>query len=151
MPIVDRRHLYIEGTARCSLQKPLKLRRCCPRAIDKHIFPFNVFLLHPLCCHLKQWRRYEMADILQTTYSKILVRILLYLIQISLKCVPNGPFKNNPALIQIMAWRRMMTSSIGNIFRVTGPLCGEFTGDRWIPLTKASDAELWCFLSSVPE
>ena len=27
----------------------------------------------------------------------------------------------------------MMTSSSGNIFRVTGPLCGEFTGDRWIP------------------
>ena len=27
-------------------------------------------------------------------------------------------------------------------FRVTGPLCGEFTGHRWIPLTKASDAEL---------
>ena len=38
----------------------------------------------------------------------------------------------------------MMTSSNGNIFRVTGPLCGEFTEDRWIPYTKASDAELWC-------
>ena len=45
----------------------------------------------------------------------------------------------------------MMTSSIGNIFRVTGLLCGEFTGNRWIPLTKASDAELWCFLGSAPE
>ena len=31
-------------------------------------------------------------------------------------------------------------------FRVTGPLCGEFTGHRRIPLTKASDAELWCVL-----
>ena len=31
------------------------------------------------------------------------------------------------------------------------PLCGEFTGDRWIPHTKASDAELWCFLWSAPE
>ena len=39
-----------------------------------------------------------------------------------------------------------MTPSNGNIFRVTGPLCGEFTNYRWIPLTKASDAELWCFL-----
>ena len=39
----------------------------------------------------------------------------------------------------------MMTSSNGNIFRVTGPLCGEFTSHWWIPLTKASDAELWCF------
>ena len=31
----------------------------------------------------------------------------------------------------------MMTSSNGNIFRVTGHLCGEFTGPRWIPRTKA--------------
>ena len=31
----------------------------------------------------------------------------------------------------------MMTSSNGNIFRVTG---------RWIPRTKASDAELWFFI-----
>ena len=30
----------------------------------------------------------------------------------------------------------MMTSSNGNIFRVTGSLCGEFTGHRWISPTK---------------
>ena len=45
----------------------------------------------------------------------------------------------------------MMTSPNGNIFRVTGHLCGEFTGPRWIPHTKASDAELWCFLWSASE
>ena len=45
----------------------------------------------------------------------------------------------------------MMTSSNGNIFRVTDRLCGEFTGHRWIPRTKASDAELWCFLSCAIE
>ena len=45
----------------------------------------------------------------------------------------------------------MMTSSNGNIFRVTGHLYGEFTGPRWIPRTKASDAELWCFLWSESE
>ena len=33
----------------------------------------------------------------------------------------------------------MMTSSNGNIFHVTGPLCREFTGPQWIPHTKASD------------
>ena len=44
-----------------------------------------------------------------------------------------------------------MTSSNGNIFRVTGPLCGEFTGHRCILITKASDAELWYFLWSAPE
>ena len=31
----------------------------------------------------------------------------------------------------------MMTSSNGNIVRVAGPLCGEFTGHRWIPRTEA--------------
>ena len=45
----------------------------------------------------------------------------------------------------------MITSSKGNVFRITGPLCGKFTGHRWIPLTKASDAELWNFLWSAPE
>ena len=41
-----------------------------------------------------------------------------------------------------------MTSSNGNIFRITVRLCGELIGHRWIPRTKGSDAELWCFLSS---
>ena len=45
----------------------------------------------------------------------------------------------------------MVTSSNWNIFRVTCPMCGEFTGHLWIPSTKASDAELWCFLWSAPE
>ena len=48
-------------------------------------------------------------------------------------------------------WFIMMTSSNGNIFRVTGHLRGEFTGPRWIPRTKASDAELRCFLWSASE
>ena len=45
----------------------------------------------------------------------------------------------------------MMTSSNGNIFRITGPLCREFTSHRRIPRTKASDVELWCFLWSATE
>ena len=54
--------------------------------------------------------------------------------------------------ICIMSQRRrslssplMMMTSNGNIFRVTGPVCGEFTRHRWIPGTKASDAELLMF------
>ena len=45
----------------------------------------------------------------------------------------------------------MVTSSNGNICRVTGPLCGECTGQWWIPRTKASNAALWCSLSSAPQ
>ena len=44
----------------------------------------------------------------------------------------------------------MMTSANGNIFRVTGPMWRQFAVHRWIPLTKASDAELWCFLWCEP-
>ena len=54
-------------------------------------------------------------------------------------------------LSKVLTFHFMMTSSNGNIFRVTGPLRGEFTGHRWIPLPKASDAEFWCILWSAPE
>ena len=39
----------------------------------------------------------------------------------------------------------MITSSNGKIFSVTGPLCGEFIGPRWIPSTNARDAGLLMF------
>ena len=39
----------------------------------------------------------------------------------------------------------LMTSSNGHIVRVTDPLCGEINGHRWIPLTKASDADFDVF------
>ena len=57
----------------------------------------------------------------------------------------------NGQWLKSLEWRYMMTSSNGNIFRVTGHLCGKFTGPRWISRTKASDAELWCFLWFTPE
>ena len=57
--------------------------------------------------------------------------------------------KENTLVCRRPLFQVMMTSSNGNIFRVTGLLCGEFTCHRWIPRTKASDAELWCFLWSM--
>ena len=58
------------------------------------------------------------------------------------------PFQHQPNTNQTPEARSgfMMTSSNGTIFRVTGHLLGEFTGHWWIPRTKASDVELWCFL-----
>ena len=58
---------------------------------------------------------------------------------------------NSLATPEVIMSSLMMTSSNGNIFRVTSYLCGEFTRHRWIPCTKASDRELWCFLWSPPE
>ena len=49
---------------------------------------------------------------------------------------------------QSLAFYFMMTSSNGKIYRITGHLCGEFTSHRWFPRTRASDAEIWCFLWS---
>ena len=43
------------------------------------------------------------------------------------ECCPSKYQKNVPCF-----WFIMMASSIENIFRFTGPLCGEFTGHRWI-------------------
>ena len=54
----------------------------------------------------------------------------------------------NTFLFLLLTITVMMTSSNGNIFRVTCTLYGEFTSHRWFPRTKASDAQLWCFLWS---
>ena len=40
---------------------------------------------------------------------------------------------NSPEKYVAICMSILMTSSNGNIFRVTGHLCGEFTGHRWIP------------------
>ena len=99
------------------------------------------------------------ADICKRIFLNEIIRIS---IKISLNLAPYGSvatacaeratihYKTTDDLFQ---WRiyPMMTSSNGNIFRVTGHLCGKFTGPRWISHTKASDAELWCFLWFTPE
>ena len=41
--------------------------------------------------------------------------------------IPHKPW------VWLLIQQCIMTSSNGNIFRVTGHLCGEFTGPRWIP------------------
>ena len=53
--------------------------------------------------------------------------------------------------INALARYSMMMSSNASIFRIIGPLWVEFTSHRWIPLTKTSDAELWCLHLSAPE
>ena len=57
---------------------------------------------------LTHWGRDKMAAISQATLSKhiFLNENVTISIKISLKFIPKGPFNNNPALVQIMAWRR---------------------------------------------
>ena len=137
------------------------------------LLPCRCYLV-PVGEELTHWGQDKMADICSRLFKLIFLHGNCRIsIQISLKFVPNGPIKNKLVLVQIIVWHRpgdkpepmmayityaymrhsvsMMTSSNGNIFRATGPLWGEPTGDRWIPLTKASDTEFWFFLWSVPE
>ena len=73
----------------------------------------------------------------------------VWIASVELKCPRVSLAMDNRYTLCVL-FVHMMTSSNGNMFRVTGHLCGEFTGPRWIPRTKASDAELWCFLWSAP-
>ena len=74
------------------------------------------------------------ADDLDSSFARVWVAIVLTM-------------KGKSFLVfQRKGSQTMMTSSNGNIFRVTGHLCGLFTAPRWISRTKASNAELSCFL-----
>ena len=54
---------------------------------------------------------------------------------------PPSNWSPGPTIPATLCWHFMMTSSHGNGFRVTGPLWRESVGQRWIPLTKASDKD----------
>ena len=58
---------------------------------------------------LTYWGRDKMAAIFQTTFSNAFLwnENVWIAIKISLKVVPKGPFNNNPAMVQIIAWRRL--------------------------------------------
>ena len=71
-------------------------------------FPYVYSMVHVLCC-VRQYKRIEAV-----------VNGRYYVAYPSLKYMPRSSFV-------------MITSSSGNIFRVTGPLCGEFTGPGEFP------------------
>ena len=92
---------------------------------------------------LMNWDRDNMADMYVDDNLLNSLQLLDNIRHLCDLSVSNICFWNNcslPGYLLVI----MMTSSNGIIFRVTGPLCGIFTGHRWIPHTKASDAELWC-------
>ena len=93
------------------------LKKCCPDLPLKSLSGLTVKSTVMVWCYITsgaEWifRRWKKSTISRNSNMFVI----------------HGP-------IQI-TWWRMMTSSNGNIFRVTGPLCGEFTGLRWIPRTE---------------
>ena len=146
-----------DGTRSAILQSdfliiiPCNKSRCCiQHGSDKRWKPRVVIM--PFCrhwCHrrLSLWRQPAVAPVTTKSASWQLsfsLRIMNMGHTLNQQNTPIAVSKRNHTVI-------IMTSLNGNIFRVTGPLSGDFTGHRRIPLTKPSDAEFWCYLWSAPE
>ena len=134
------------------------------QSVDKYD-EFVVCLI--LCCHYDTGfnntvsvRLYIDSNVVPWKCQDVSCKLETYVIitskrrfDITIACLLRSVFAGGNSLhyqLFLMTSDLMMTSSNGNIFRVTD-LCGEFTGNRWIPFTKAGGAELRCFLWSVPE
>ena len=119
-----------------------------------------------------------MAHILKSTFSSVISwKKVLYLIQITLKLLilsqnwfrcrlvaeqatssPPQILSNFLIILIIILWHTFIAALMCQAwwrhqmetFSALLALCGESTAHRWIPRTKASDAELWCFLWSAP-
>ena len=97
----------------------------CVYTTNTPLVSYTSLLIDVLCCirfNIKFMVSYPAPSIATSTFNQVL---------------PQVPYSHSMT---------MMTSSNGNIFRVTGHVCGEFTGPRWISRTKASDAELVMFI-----
>ena len=122
-------------------------------SIDKHALIWLIDITHALLCKIvtNSWlffnntlrprqndRRFA-DDIFKRIFLNENVRIA---IEISMKFVPNGRINNNPALVQIMAWRRsgdkplsepMMVSLLTHIC-VTRPQWDNIVNNIWFML-----------------
>ena len=117
--------------------------------LPRIILPWYICL--PLIFHFISFQEYEASTWEFTRFQALLVRLFSCFTFQSLppvRCLQrqmSTALRRMPTLIFTWQLDTMMTSSNGNVFPVTGPLCGELTGDRWIPRMKASDVELWYF------
>ena len=80
-----------------------------------------------------------MDAIFQTTFSRAFSSMTITLIKFSLKYVCKGPIDNNPALVQIMAWRRSGDKPLSEPMIVTllTHIC--VTRPQWVEFTYLYD------------
>ena len=98
---------------------------------------FIIISTYLLNIYILNWNFRENKNI---TFSLYFLTIILFVFQTNTRMINMSIVSG---ITTYFLSYTMMTSSNGNIFRVTGHLCGEFTGLRWIPHTKPSGAELW--------
>ena len=65
------------------------------------------------------------------------------------RCIDAGIYVIRGTALWCLLIFHMMTWSNGTIFHHSGHLCGEFTGLRWLPRTKASDARFDAFFNPI--
>ena len=82
------------------------------------------------------WIRCDIAD--SKDKSRIYNKLWTYIF--------NHNSSSKIAIMKIWQFCKYHDDNIKWKHGVTGPLCGEFTDHTWIPLTKANDVKLWCFL-----
>ena len=130
--------VFVRGIHRWPVNSPYK------RPVTRKIFPFDDVIMfydqsnQTMCC-----------DDFQLPFSFNPSGVETGIFRDNLANVIAGYALFLHAISPSAIWYWWWTNGI--IFHVTGPLWEKFTGHRWIPLTKASDAELWCFLCSAPE
>ena len=83
---------------------------------------------------LTHWCRDKMDAISQTTLSNafLWMKMLEFLIEMSLKFVPKGPINNIPALVQIMACRRPGDKPLSEPMMVCLPTHICLTRPQWV-------------------
>ena len=122
---------------------------CCCKVLAHFCFPVLISLMHP---------RYFMLFMIKT-FSQILVQSLTkrnsYVSLCCFSYIIKASFLSSTTGI-LWTCDQKYTWSHDDVIKCKHfPRCwylrGEFTGHRWIPHTKASDAELWCFIWSTPE
>ena len=82
------------------------------------------------------WKMFPFDDVIMFTFTRShsLSISLTHSLSLALSC-QKLRFVMMPTLLsqvapEVLLWQPMMASSSGNIFCVTGPLCGEFTGHK---------------------
>ena len=96
-------------------------------------------------CQLTYWGREKIVAISQTTFPNAFSWIS---IKISLKFVPKVGINNNPALIQIIAWRRPGDNPLSEPMMVSllTHIC--ITRPQWVNLPKSQKSCKWSLLQT---
>ena len=111
---------FVRGIHRCSVNSPHRW------PASRKMVPFDVAIM----------KRIQVETQKVIEFCNYLLISMCYQI-LSYQKIKNGFAQQTVSrTLETVSSVHMMTSSNGNIFHVTGPLCGEFTGHRWIPLTK---------------